>query len=87
MHVLNVIIDPVTSVQLSNDKNCLLVSTLDNTLRLLDKETGECLMEYKGHQNNEYRLIGAFSNTDAHVFSGSEDGYVYSWDLVEVILE
>ena len=34
---------PVTSVSYSMDGNCVLVSTLDHTLRLLDKESGEML--------------------------------------------
>lgn len=37
---------PVTSVTLSKDGQCVLVSSLDNTIRLLDKETGELLNEY-----------------------------------------
>lgn len=36
---------PVTAVVSSNDKNCLLASCLDNTMRLLDKESGEILCE------------------------------------------
>ena len=39
---------PVTSVSFSGDGNCILVSTLDDTLRLLDKETGEMLNRYGG---------------------------------------
>ena len=38
--------EPVTSVMLSQDSQCILVSTLDNCIRLLDKETGELLNEY-----------------------------------------
>ena len=34
---------PVTSVSFSMDGNCVLVSSLDSTLRLLDKEAGEML--------------------------------------------
>ena len=37
---------PVTSVTLSKDGQCTLISSLDNTIRLLDKETGELLNEY-----------------------------------------
>jgi WD40 repeat protein len=38
--------DPVTSVSLSHDNNCLLVGCLDSTLRLLDRSSGELLGEY-----------------------------------------
>lgn len=43
--------EPVTSVSLSHDGNCLLASSLDNSVRLFDKATGEMLSEYKGHTN------------------------------------
>ena len=36
---------PVTSVVFSKDGQCILTSSLDNTVRLLDKETGELLNE------------------------------------------
>ena len=40
---LNFISEPVTSVSFSRDGHCILVSCLDNRLRLLDKENGEML--------------------------------------------
>ncbi|KAJ3217715.1 WD repeat-containing protein 83 [Dinochytrium kinnereticum] len=74
---------PVTCASFSNDNNCILVSSLDDTIRLLDKENGEVLAEYKGHKNHEYKVSSILSNDDAYVISGSEDGKVYCWDLVE----
>ena len=77
---------PVTCAQLTHDRNCLLTSTLDDTLRLFDRENGELLTEYRGHKNSQYRLTATISFTDAHVISGSEDGKIYMWDLVEVFV-
>jgi mitogen-activated protein kinase organizer 1 len=74
---------PITHVTLSNDKNCVLVASMDDKIRLLDKETGELLAEYQGHTNSEYRIRPCFTNTDSHVIGGSEDGRVLIWDLVE----
>lgn len=74
---------PVTAVVSSNDKQCLLTSCLDNTLRLLDKEAGDILCEYTGHLNGDFRLIPAFTNSDSHVIAGSENGKIYMWDLVD----
>ena len=34
---------PVTSVSFSRDGQCILASTLDSKLRLIDKDTGELL--------------------------------------------
>lgn len=61
----------------------MLVSSLDSTLRLLDKDTGELLGEYTGHQNKQYKLDCCLSERDTHVVSCSEDGKVFFWDLVE----
>lgn len=36
---------PVTSVSFTRDGQCVLASTLDDTIRLLDKDTGELLNE------------------------------------------
>ncbi|KAI8905273.1 WD40-repeat-containing domain protein [Powellomyces hirtus] len=74
---------PVTSATFSGDKNCILVSSLDSTVRLFDKENGELLSSYQGHTNREYRITSTLSNTDAHVITGSEDGRILMWDLVE----
>ncbi|XP_078387398.1 WD repeat domain-containing protein 83 [Cetorhinus maximus] len=74
---------PISSVCFSRDGQCSLSSSLDSTLRLLDKETGELLGDYTGHKNTEYKLDCCFNESDTHVVSGSEDGLVYFWDLVE----
>ncbi|KAJ3273714.1 WD repeat-containing protein 83 [Terramyces sp. JEL0728] len=74
---------PITYCGLSNDKNCMLVNTLDNVIRLLDVETGELLNDYRGHKNQEYRLVPCLTKNDSHVIGGSEDGKVRIWDLVE----
>ncbi|KAJ3321242.1 WD repeat-containing protein 83 [Boothiomyces sp. JEL0866] len=74
---------PITYCGLSNDKNCMLVNTLDNVIRLFDVETGELLNDYRGHKNQEYRLVPCLTKNDSHVIGGSEDGKVRIWDLVE----
>ena len=43
-----------------------------------------CVYSYKGHSNSDYKLDSCLSHDDAHVVSGSEDGRVCFWDLVEV---
>ncbi|NWI25886.1 WDR83 protein, partial [Sula dactylatra] len=68
---------PITSVCFSKDGQCTLAASLDSTLRLLDKETGELLGD------TAYRLDCVLSEQDTHVGCASEDGNVYFWDLVE----
>ncbi|XP_077460734.1 WD repeat domain-containing protein 83 [Stigmatopora argus] len=74
---------PITCVCFSQDGQCTLSSSLDSTVRLLDKSTGEMLGEYTGHKMKGYKLECCLSSKDTHVLSCSEDGNVYFWDLVE----
>ncbi|NWU21181.1 WDR83 protein, partial [Dyaphorophyia castanea] len=74
---------PITSVCFSKDGQCVLAASLDSTLRLLDKDTGELLGEYTGHRSTTYRLDCVLNELDTHVGCASEDGHVYFWDLVE----
>ncbi|KAM9818723.1 WD repeat domain-containing protein 83 isoform 1-T1 [Syngnathus typhle] len=74
---------PITCVCFSQDGQCTLSSSLDSTVRLLDKKTGEMLGEYTGHTMKGYKLECCLSSKDTHVLSCSEDGHVYFWDLVE----
>lgn len=73
----------VTSTFLSNDKKCILAGCLDSTLRLIERSTGDLLQDYKGHLCKSYKMDSCLTNTDAHVVSGSEDGNVFFWDLVD----
>ncbi|CAN8029940.1 unnamed protein product [Ixodes persulcatus] len=74
---------PVTRVQLTRDGLCLLASCLGGPVRLLDKVTGQSLQEFTGHKNAQFYLDCVLSQDDAHVYSGSEDGAVCCWNLVE----
>ncbi|KAL6722149.1 Septin spn4 [Lecanora helva] len=79
----DVIGQPVTSVQQTRDGNATLVSTLDSTIRLMDKGNGQLLQSYKGHTNKDYRVRSCLGMADSVVVSGSEDGQLYAWDLLE----
>lgn len=74
---------PVSCVNFTRDGQCVLISCMDSTLKLIDKDTGDSLAEYKGHKNTDYRIDSCLSSTDAEVVSGSEDGAVYIWSLVK----
>lgn len=76
-------LEPITSVQQTRDGNAILVSTLDSTIRLMDKGNGKMLQSYKGHTNGDYRIRSCLGLADAVVVSGSEDGQIYAWDLLE----
>ena len=80
---LRIRLEPITSVQQTRDGNAILVSTLDSTIRLMDKGNGQMLQSYKGHTNQDYRIRSCLGLADAVVVSGSEDGQIYAWDLLE----
>lgn len=91
------ICQPITCIALSHDfdaagpssspttssSKCYLASCLDNTIRLMDCSTGELLNEYKGHMNENYKVEATLTSDDAYVVSGSEDGIIYIWDVVD----
>ncbi|MCP9263825.1 WD repeat domain-containing protein 83 [Dirofilaria immitis] len=74
----------VTSLHFSADGQCLLASTKDGFIRLLDKMNGQLLADYTGHTNTEYRVESCLLATDAHVVSGSEDAHLYIWNMIEM---
>jgi mitogen-activated protein kinase organizer 1 len=74
---------PLTGLTLTADRQCTLVSCLDDTLRLIDKPSGELLAAYRGLVNRTVRVGMCVSPDDATVVGGSEDGHVCLWDLVE----
>ncbi|KAL8890899.1 MAG: hypothetical protein Q9215_001976 [Flavoplaca cf. flavocitrina] len=74
---------PITSVQQTADGNAVLVSTLDSVIRLMDKSNGRMLQSYKGHTNTDYRIRSSLGLGDSIVVSGSEDGKIYIWDVLE----
>ncbi|KAL3148779.1 hypothetical protein ABBQ38_014188 [Trebouxia sp. C0009 RCD-2024] len=66
--------ESVTGIAVSHDGNCVLASCLDHSMKLLDKASVELLATYTGHTHQEMKLDCAFTPSDAHVISGSEDG-------------
>lgn len=49
----------------------------------MDKSNGQILQSYKGHINTDYRIRSCLGLADSIVISGSEEGKIYVWDLLE----
>lgn len=77
-------VEPVTSLTPSMQGDTLLVSTLDSTLRLMDKANGKMLQSYTDAEyvNTTYRIRSTLAGNDSFVLSGAEDGSIYAWDVV-----
>ena len=39
--------------------------------------------EYTGHRNSKYTVECSLNKDDDHVISGSDDGFIYVWDLID----
>ena len=38
---------------------------------------------FKGHQNSSYKIDSCLSFNDTYIISGSENGQIFIWDLIE----
>lgn len=83
--VTDLVGNSITSLSLTTDSNGVLVSTLDSHIRLFDKSTGSCLQTYSGsHVNTDFRVRSCVGGPgDAWVLTGSEDGKIVAYDLLE----
>lgn len=74
----------VASVALTKDGQCLLIGSAQEPVKLFDKSNGQLLQEYVGVINKKgYRLEAVLGMDNKNVFSGSENGLVLVWDMVE----
>jgi mitogen-activated protein kinase organizer 1 len=83
--VVDVVGVSVTSLAGTKDGATVLTSTLDSTLRLFDRRDGKVLQSFRaeGFLNESYRVRAALGMNDSVVLSGSEEGSIFVWDLVE----
>ncbi|KAF2746047.1 WD40 repeat-like protein [Sporormia fimetaria CBS 119925] len=81
---VDVIGHPVTSLGVTKKGTELLVSSLDSTVRLMDRSNGQLLKAYRheGFVNKELRVKSVLGLNDSVVVSGSDDGKVFVWDLL-----
>jgi mitogen-activated protein kinase organizer 1 len=73
----------VGRVSFSGDAGCVLAGVVESRLALLDASSGEVLAEYRGHAHERSAIASTLSSDDALVASGSEDGRVVMWELVD----
>ncbi|KAL1602072.1 hypothetical protein SLS59_005240 [Nothophoma quercina] len=75
---------PCTSLDVSKKGTEMLVSSLDSTIRLMDRANGELLKAYKDDAfvNKDLRVRSTLGLNDSVVLSGSDDGMVFAWDIM-----
>ncbi|KAG7306707.1 hypothetical protein JYU34_008132 [Plutella xylostella] len=74
--------DIVTYGSLTHDGQCYVLSCSDSTVKLFDKDSGELLNTFKGHESKDFLIENAVNAKDSHVISGSATGEVWYWDLI-----
>lgn len=74
---------PAMSVYVTYDTKCYLASCIDNVIRLIDVDSGTLLQKYKGHDCDNLKVECCMSNDDNTIISGSKDGSIIFWDLMD----
>ena len=74
--------EPIICVRSVKNNTCALTACLDQNIYLSELESGAILKTYDGHANKEYKIECNVSYDDNSVVAGSEDGYLYVWNLM-----
>lgn len=72
----------ITYGSLTHDGQCYVLSCSNSTVKLFDKDSGELLNTYTGHESKDYLLENAINAKDSHIISGSATGEIWFWDLI-----
>uniref|UniRef100_A0A4E9DLP4 Uncharacterized protein n=1 Tax=Gibberella zeae TaxID=5518 RepID=A0A4E9DLP4_GIBZA len=84
---------PVTSLSLTRDGRAMLVGSLDNKLRLMDRDNGSCLRAYTdpAWKNEDVKLQALLGGKEKYVMVGDAmageavskgEGRIWAWDLL-----
>ncbi|KAF5607868.1 beta-transducin [Fusarium subglutinans] len=84
---------PITSLSLTRDGRTMLVGSLDNKLRLMDRDNGSCLRAYTdpGWKNEDVKLQALLGGKEKYVVVGDAmasepapngHGRIWAWDLL-----
>ncbi|XP_015585144.1 WD repeat domain-containing protein 83 [Cephus cinctus] len=74
--------EDITCASFTRDGQCIVASCADGVVRLIDKDSGELLGEFTGHDANNLCLESSVDYQDTHIISGSGDGKLWIWELV-----
>lgn len=75
--------EPITSMSMAKDEQCILAACQDEVIRLIDFDGGEVLSEYRGHLSKDYKIECSVLKDDSFVISGSSFGCAIIWDFLE----
>ena len=72
----------VPLISLSLGKGCYVVSELKSEIALVDSESGKLLQKFQGHKNGKYKIENLLLK-DSTVLSGSENGQIIYWNILD----
>ncbi|XP_013163332.1 PREDICTED: WD repeat domain-containing protein 83 [Papilio xuthus] len=72
----------VTFGSITHDGQCYVLSCADSTIKLFDKDSGELLNTFTGHESKDYLLENAINEKDSIIISGSASGEIFYYDLI-----
>jgi mitogen-activated protein kinase organizer 1 len=75
---------PINGMEISPDEKFLLVSCMNDSIKLFDLEHGETLKVYKGlHESRNYAMTVKFSIDNDYIITSSEDNNVVFYNLID----
>lgn len=78
---------PVTQSFFSQNDKYIGVSLLNDQVKLYDISQNRVVRTFSGHQNKQYILDSGFMQNnkgqDRYIYSGSEDGSLFLWDIAK----
>lgn len=78
----------LTSVNISQDSQHMLVSLNENKIKLMEIDTGEVIQRYSGHLQTEFIIRSTFGGANENfIISGSEDSRIYVWRTNGILVE
>lgn len=75
--------ESITHITITKDNQCILAACSDNTIRLVDTDSGDLLQEFRGHDTGDFHIECGVIENDTKIISGSCQGFVHVWDLLE----
>ncbi|CRG98495.1 mitogen-activated protein kinase organizer 1, putative [Plasmodium relictum] len=73
----------ILSIDVTRDKNYFCVNLIDNSIKLVEKNSGTVLGLYKGDMNNNHKRNIKFDIKNKYIFSCSYENELYVYDIVK----
>ena len=78
--------DELTFCRFGGENQLILLAALNSTIKLFDRMSGGLFNEYADCSSAKYKLECAFAVDDKLVVSGSENGGLCVWNLIDCML-